>query len=146
MEGNDIEDLRGGSFRTVRAVDRYSLLDQYAMGLVNASDVPPLFYVESPVNVQPDRQPDDAPDVGVTFNGTRREVRIEDIDDAMGRREPSPGNSPKVHRQAFVYVVSGGRSTDPGQVEKLDRIRREWPEFFRNATTRRMTVQTGLLQ
>ena len=144
MEGNDIEDLRGGSFRTVRAVDRYSLLDQYAMGLVNASDVPPLFYVESPVNVQPDRQPDDAPDVGVTFNGTRREVRIEDIVDAMGRREPSPGNSPKVHRQAFVYVVSGGRSTDPGQVEKLDRIRREWPEFFRNATTRRMTVQTGL--
>ena len=34
MEGNDIEDLGGGSFRTVDAVKRYSLLDQYAMGLV----------------------------------------------------------------------------------------------------------------
>ena len=34
MEGNDIEDLGGGSFRTVAAVQRYSLLDQYAMGLV----------------------------------------------------------------------------------------------------------------
>ena len=35
MEGNDIEDLGGGSFRTVAAVQRYSLLDQYAMGLVS---------------------------------------------------------------------------------------------------------------
>ena len=34
MEGNDIEDLGGGSFRTTAAVQRYSRLDQYAMGLV----------------------------------------------------------------------------------------------------------------
>jgi hypothetical protein len=33
MEGNDIEDLTGGSFRTVAAVQRYSRHDQYAMGL-----------------------------------------------------------------------------------------------------------------
>ena len=36
MEGNDIEDLGGGSFRTVDAVRRYSRLDQYAMGLIPA--------------------------------------------------------------------------------------------------------------
>ena len=35
MEGNDIEDLGGGSFRTVGAVRRYSRLDQYAMGLLS---------------------------------------------------------------------------------------------------------------
>ena len=34
MEGNDIEDLGGGSFRTTAAVQRYSQLDQYAMGLL----------------------------------------------------------------------------------------------------------------
>ncbi len=51
MEGNDIEDLGGGSFRTVAAVRRYSLLDQYAMGLVPESQVPPFFYVQNPVNV-----------------------------------------------------------------------------------------------
>ena len=33
MEGNDIEDLGGGSFRTVAAAERYSRLDQYTMGL-----------------------------------------------------------------------------------------------------------------
>ena len=33
MEGNDIEDLGGGQFRTTDAVKRYSRLDQYMMGL-----------------------------------------------------------------------------------------------------------------
>jgi hypothetical protein len=144
MEGNDIEDLGGGSFRTVDAVRRYSLLDQYAMGLVSPSQVPPFFYVEAPTNVVPDRDREDAPDTGVTFNGTRREVRIEDVIDAMGRREPSSSASPRVHRQAFIYIVSNGRTVDPVQVDKLDRIRRDWPDFFRTATSGRMTVETRL--
>ena len=55
MEGNDIEDLGGGSFQTVAAVERYSLLDQYAMGLVPPSGVPSFFYVENPTNVSPNR-------------------------------------------------------------------------------------------
>ena len=49
MEGNDIEDLGGGQFRTVDAVKRYSRLDQYMMGLIRPSSVPTFFYVESPV-------------------------------------------------------------------------------------------------
>lgn len=144
MEGNDIEDLGGGSFRTRDAVRRYSLLDQYGMGLVSPSQVPPFFYVEAPTNVVPDRDREDAPDIGVTFNGTKREVRIEEVVDAMGRREPTSGASPKLHRQAFIYVVSRGRSVEQAQVDKLDRIRRDWPPFFREATSRRMTLDTRL--
>lgn len=144
MEGNDIEDLGGGAFRTAGAVRRYSLLDQYAMGLVAPSQVPPFFYVEAPTNVVPDHDHEDAPDTGVTFNGTRREVRIDDVIDVMGRREPASGSSPRVHRQAFIYVVSNGRTLDEAQVEKLDRIRRDWPPFFRSATNSRMTLETSL--
>ncbi len=144
LEGNDIEDLGGGAFRTIGAVRRYSLLDQYAMGLVSPSQVPPFFYVDAPTNVVPDREREDAPDTGVTFNGTRREVRIEDIVDAMGRREPTSGSSPRSHRQAFIYVVSNGRTLDQAQVDKLDRIRRDWAPFFRSATSSRMTLETRL--
>jgi hypothetical protein len=144
MEGNDIEDLGGGAFRTVGAVSGYSLLDQYAMGLVSPSQVPPFFYVEAPTNVVPDTEPDDSPDVGVTFNGTKREVRIQDVIDTMGRREPSSSSSPKTHRQAFIYVVSNGRTLDQAQVDKLDRIRREWTSAFRSATGNRMTLETKL--
>ena len=130
MEGNDIEDLGGGSFRTTAAVQRYSRLDQYAMGLVPASQVPTFFYVDNPTNVAGGREADSAPRVGVTFNGTRRDVLIEDIIAVNGARVPSSADSPRVHRQAFLLVVGRGRTVDNAQVAKLDRIRRAWETFF----------------
>jgi hypothetical protein len=144
MEGNDIEDLGGGSFRTVAAVQRYSLLDQYAMGLIPASQVPTFFYVQDPVNVTPARDPDDAPEVGVRFNGTRRDVLIQDIIAIHGDRSPSSSESPREHRQAFVLIVSAGRTLDNAHVDKIDRIRREWEGFFQQATDGRMRARTTL--
>lgn len=144
MEGNDIEDLGGGSFKTVGAVQRYSLLDQYAMGLVPDTAVPSFFYVESPTNVSSTRTRESAPEVGITFNGTRREVLIKDITDVHGPRVPSAAESARVHRQGFIYLVSAGKTADAGQVAKLDAIRRAWETFFFQATDRRMPVITSL--
>jgi hypothetical protein len=144
MEGNDIEDLGGGTFRTVGAVSRYSLLDQYAMGLVAPSQVPDFFYVASPVNVQPSRENVDDPQTGVTFSGTRRVVSINDVIDAMGARQPSSGNSPRIHRQAFLYILSPDRTLDGSQVDKVDRIRRAWETFFSRAVDGRARVETRL--
>jgi hypothetical protein len=145
MEGNDIEDLGGGSFRTTdAAVSRYSRLDQYAMGLVGESDVPSFFYVESPVNVQPSRAFDDGPEPGVTFDGTRRTVLISDVIAAMGARSPSFRDSPRIHRQALLYVISAGRAVDSGEVATIDGFRRAWETFFSGATERRMRAETRL--
>jgi hypothetical protein len=146
MEGNDIEALGGGSFRTVGAVRRYSRLDQYAMGLVSPADVPPFFYVESPTNLSQTKDKESAPQVGVTFNGTRRDVLIDDVITIHGPRVPSAAGSPRVHRQAFVYIVSAGRPVDSGQVAKVDRIRRQWEGFFEQATEGRMRADTRLSQ
>jgi hypothetical protein len=146
MEGNDIEALGGGSFRTIGAVRRYSRLDQYAMGLVSPADVPPFFYVQNPTNLSQTKDKESAPQVGVTFNGTRRDVLIDDIVAIHGRRVPSAAESPRVHRQAFVYIVSAGRPVDSGQVAKIDRIRRQWEDFFGQATEGRMRADTRLSQ
>ena len=142
MEGNDIEDQGGGQFRTVDAVKRFSRLDQYAMGLVPASGVPMFFYVESPTGTT--RTAESGPSVGVSFTGTRRDVLIEDVIAIHGPRIPSVADSSRVHRQAFIYVVSAGRTTDAGQVAKLDRIRTAWEGFFLQATEGRMTANTRL--
>ena len=144
MEGNDIEDLGGGSFRTVAAVQRYSLLDQYAMGLVPDSAVPSFFYVENPANMSASRTRESAPEVGITFNGTRRDVLIQDVIAVEGPRSPSAADSARVHRQAFVYLVSAGKVADNGQVAKVDGIRRAWEGFFLQATDRRMQAITTL--
>jgi hypothetical protein len=143
MEGNDIEDLGGGSFRTVATVQRYSALDQYAMGLLRDSEVPPFFYVESPTNIVPNRVTEDGPQTGVTFNGTRRTVLIQDVIAVEGARQPSAAESPRVHHQAFIYVTTSA-ATNQAEVAKLDNIRRQWETFFSQATNGRMTAETRL--
>jgi hypothetical protein len=141
MEGNEISDLGGGQFKTTDAVKRDSKLDQYAMGLIPAPAVPTMFYVESPDS---SHTREDAPQIGVTFSGTRRDFLIDDVIAVNGARSPSSADSPKTHRQAFIYVVSSGRSPDSGQVGKLDAIRKQWEGFFLQATDGRMTAITRL--
>jgi hypothetical protein len=142
MEGNDIEDLGGGQFRTIDAVKRYSRLDQYIMGLVPQSAVPPFFYVENPTGTT--KEAASAPHIGDTFTGTRRDVLIEDVIAANGQRNPSSDSAPRTFHQAFVYVVTAGRSTDSSQVSKVDNIRRQWESFFHSATENRMTPNVSL--
>jgi len=141
MEGNDIEDQGGGQFRTVDAVKRYSRLDQYLMGLIPPSQVPSFFYVEAP-NSSKTRE--SAPSINVSFTGTKRDVLVDDVIAVMGQRTPAAADSSKVFRQAFIYVISNGRSVDNGQVSKLDRIRTQWETFFLQATENRMTADTRL--
>ena len=141
MEGNDIEDLGGGQFRTSDAVKRYSRLDQYAMGLVPPSAVPTFFYVEGPVSSKTKAS---APSIGVTFTGTRRDVLVDDVISIQGPRVPAAADSSRELRQAFIYVLSSGRTLESAQVTKLDRIRTQWETFFRQATEQRMTAVTGL--
>jgi hypothetical protein len=142
LEGNDIEDQGAGSFRTTSTVSRYGPFDLYAMGLLGESEVPPAFYVESPSGASQDRE--SAPRTGVAFTGTRREVSIGDVVDAMGPRNPPASRSAGAHRQAWVYVVGRGRTADPAALAKLETIRRAFEGFFSDATGGRMSVETRL--
>ena len=114
------------------------------MGLVSPSQVPSFFYVDNPVNVAGGRQADSAPRVGVTFNGTRRDVLIDDVIAINGQRIPASADSPRVHRQAFLLVVGQGRSPDNAQIAKIDRIRGAWETFFQQGTEGRMQAVTTL--
>jgi hypothetical protein len=142
LEGNEIEDQGGGSFRTTGAVLRYGPFDLYAMGLLAESEVPAAFYVQSPAGASQDRE--SAPRTGVAFTGTRRDVSIGDVVAAMGPRNPPASRSPRVHRQAWVYVVGRGRTADPAAIAKLETIRRAFEGFFSDATGGRMSVETRL--
>jgi hypothetical protein len=144
MEGNDISAVRGSSFRTVAAATRYSRVDLYAMGLVGDSEVQPWFFVDAPVNVVPSSDRESAPHVGTTFSGTRRDVLIQDVIDALGRRVPSTEDAPRLHRQAFIYVIQRGTVPRETDLTRLTRIRRQWEPYFHTATEERMTVRTTL--
>jgi hypothetical protein len=138
MEGNDIADNGGGSFRTVGAVSQYSALDQYAMGLRLASEVPPMFLVRGA-----NGSAEDAPRIGVDLRGTRKDVRIEDIVAAMGARSPSATTAQKDFREAFIYVVAQTRESSD-ELAKLERIRSNWETYFSESVGRRGSMSARL--
>jgi hypothetical protein len=140
MEGNDIEDMGNGVFRTVGAVSRYSALDQYAMGLRAESEVPPMFLV---TRVTSGQNAEDAPKIGVEIRGARKDIRIADIVAASGARRPDAASAPKVFRQAFIYLVSQSRESSD-ELSKIERIRSAWETFFSDSTEGRGTMVSRL--
>ena len=141
MEGNEIEDLGGGAFRTTTSTEKYSRLDQYAMGLVTAADVPRWFFVDAPIS---DWSREDGPTAGIAITGTRRDVLIQDVIAALGPRLPAAADSPRVHRQAYVFVRRASAVESPQDLARLANIREQFGPFFNRATENRMTVRTTL--
>jgi hypothetical protein len=144
MEGNDIADRGNGRFETVDFARGYSALDQYAMGLRTAAEVPPFFYVAVPDDFRPNRafKSSSAPEAGITFTGERRDVRIEDVVGAMGPRLPALG--PPVFRQAFVLVADSPAAATASRVATVARIRSRFGAYFAGATGGRGTALSTL--
>jgi hypothetical protein len=144
MEGNAIADRGNGRFETVDVARRFSPLDQYAMGLRMAAEVPPFFYVDVPDDFRPNRpfKASSAPEAGITFTGLRRDVRIEDVVRTMGPRIPSSG--PAVFRQAFVLVGDESAPATDARVRTVARIRSRFGPYFTEATGGRGSASTVL--
>jgi len=141
MEGNEIEDQGGGTFRTTTSLEKYSRLDLYAMGVASDAEVPRWFYIDAPISGW---NRETSPIAGTTITGTRRDVLIQDVIDAMGPRVPAAADSPRVHRQAYVFVRRASAVLDPQDLARLVRIREQFGPFFHRATENRMTVRTTL--
>jgi hypothetical protein len=136
LEGNQIEPAGGGRFVTVDIARRYCALDQYLMGLRAAEEVPPFFYVDEPDDFRPSRsfKFSSGPEVGVSFTGIRRDVRIEDVVAALGPRVPDALRAPRVLRHAFVLVADEVAPATPVRVRALARIRSNFGPWFSQAT------------
>ena len=134
LEGNAIKDNGEGTsprFVTVAATQTYSPLDQYLMGLRDPSEVPPTFLVTNPTSTA--RSLGNAarsPEVGVEFDGIRKEIRVEDIIEAVGARRPDASVSQKHFRQAFVLLVDEGAEPKPESLRTLRQLRRWWLAFY----------------
>jgi uncharacterized protein (TIGR03437 family) len=123
LEGNRIEDAGAGvspRFRTVATVEGFSPLDQYLMGLRAPSEVPPSFYVQDS-GLSPNLT---APRVGATFNGIRRNIAVEEIIAAEGRRTPDHTVEQRRFRIGFVLIVPTGSSPTAEELAKVDLYRR----------------------
>ena len=74
----------------------------------------------------------------------RRDVSMADIIRAMGERQPSADDATRLHRQAWIYVITRGSTPAPADLARLDRLRSEFEQYFRRITENRMTMTTSL--
>lgn len=146
MEGNGWMDHGDGTFTSVEASQRFSVLDQYLMGLLSPAEVTDFFFIDDPLDT--DHTPASRPEVGVTVAGARHDVNINQVITAEGVREPVAGfsdaNPTAVLRQAFVLVVRPGESVSAADIGKWEAIRAAWEAFFPRATGDRGAIETDL--
>jgi len=137
LEGNEIQDLGGGQFRTTGASLRYGPLDQYLMGLRAPEEVPSFFYVADVPVTGGSREQN--PALGVLLTGTRRDVSVGDVIAAIGPRVPPASQAPTVLRQALVFVAAQGPPSE-ATLAKLERLRAAFPAFYAAGTEGRGQV------
>ncbi len=148
LEGNWIQDHGAEAsprFETIQSSTYYGPLDQYFMGLLDPSEVPATFLVETPLSAgvgTPARRPE----VGVKFDGVRKEVRIEDIIAAVGPRRPDASVSQRHFRHAFALVVEDADSPDAAAITKLETLRANWRAYFHTQLGTKATVATELVK
>lgn len=148
MYGECITDLGNGSFRLEGCDRKYSHLDQYLMGLRGSCEVSPMMVLEDPAS--PGRGVDTVAmgksSSGRTVNGhTRHDITIEEVQRAMGVRAPAYPHAPRCWRVAFVVVLAPGQTAvPPTMMQKLDRYRQRWMQWFATATDGRGTMRTNV--
>jgi hypothetical protein len=114
MGGATFTDNGDGTFTSPEFTNfSYSSLDLYLMGLAAKSEVVPFFYI-----ADSDPKLGDAyyPPPQRTFRGTRKEVVMQQVTDAMGERKPAYPDTQRQFRVLFVLL------TDPAQAASEDDI------------------------
>jgi len=149
VEGNLIED-RGPSvsprFFTTETVSRFSELDQYLMGLRAPEEVATMFLVENPRNGVGFSSPSRSPQTGISFDGDRKDVPLDQLIAAEGPRLPDHTVAQRDFRFAFILIVADDSNPSEAALAKLDRFRADWLDFFHQAVDDRSVGRTGLVK
>jgi hypothetical protein len=146
LGGNDLVPVGDGRFESVDVARRFGPIDQYAMGLRDLSEVPPLVVYDVPDEFRPPRayKSSSSPEVGVSFSAFPRTIAPAQVPAAMGPRTGPPSEVPRLWRLAFVLVADAVAPATAEHLAPLGRIRRNFEEWFRGATDGRGQVTTTL--
>jgi subtilase family serine protease/flagellar hook assembly protein FlgD len=117
--GNQWRDNGDGSFTSVAGRQFYSPLDLYLMGLYRKEEVPPFYLIENPA-IDKTRLPEN----GVTINGVRKTVSIDDVIAIEGARSPDVDHAQKEFRLGFVLLSRAGAAPTDDQITMVNDIRK----------------------
>lgn len=136
MGGGFFNDHGDGTFTSSKySAYGYSWLDLYIMGLAAPSEVQPSFYIAGsslgPAYFPPERG---------TFRGTRKNITVDRVVEAMGPRVPAYPATQRRFRVLFVAVEDAGRPLSENDFAQLQLYRAAFIEKFAAATGNRAFV------
>jgi len=137
MYGNRWQDNGDGTFTSLPGHKYYSPLDLYLMGLIDASEVPPMLLITDP---DPPIDPARTPEAGITIKGTPEYITIEDIIRAEGERIPGVGDSQKRFSLGCILVTRPGTFTGD-ELYLIRTIIKNWVMWFSCLTDGRAMVR-----
>lgn len=146
MEGNSWRDGGSGTFTTIEsAVNHFSPLDQYLMGLLSADEVGEISYLVTDEEVtQLIREK--SPLSGLSITAVRKKTSVAQIIAHEGPRVPDVSTAPKELRAAFILLTQQGATPAATSIEKIARYRNALVRYFRTATGQRATLDASLVR
>jgi hypothetical protein len=144
MEGNAWRDGGSGTFTTIEsAVNHFSPLDQYLMGLRSAAEVGAITYLATDAEfTQLIREK--SPVSGLSISAVRKTASVSQIVAHEGPRVPDVSTSPKELRVAFVLLTQQGATARTSTIQKVGRYRDALVRYFSAATGWRASLDASL--
>ena len=142
-EGEQITDLGGGQFVTAAVTQGYAPLDRYLMGFAPSTAVPDntMFVV-----LHPSVSPLGHPQSGVSFTGSRLNISVNDVIQAVGRRTPDSTVAQHRFRFGFILVVPEGAqdSSITNNVQQVETYRQQFVAAYTRFSASLAAVDTTL--
>src|SRR5205807_4509689 len=104
-------------------------------------EVPPTFLVTDSSNVSSGSR---SPHIGVAFDGNRRDIVVQQVIAAVGRRTPDWTLSQRRFRFAFLLIVRAGQAPPADQIAKLETYRGLFEGFYQHAAYDRAAAEATL--
>jgi hypothetical protein len=141
MGGGFFTQNANGTFTTARTRNNfgYSWHELYLMGLAAPEEVTPWFYI---ANSSPRLGSEYYPLANRTYSGTRRNVGISQVLEAMGPRNPAYPNTERNVRVLYVLLTKG--EPTPDDVAYVESLQDELRQGFATATGGRAAVVTSI--
>lgn len=144
MEGNAWRDSGSGTFTTTEtAVNYFTPLDQYLMGLRSPDEVGEIPYLSTSSQLKEFIR-EKSPVSGFSLSAVRKTTSVGQIVEREGPRIPDVQHSQKDFRVAFILLTEQGAQPSSAVLDKIARYRDALVEYFSAATDGRATMSASL--
>jgi hypothetical protein len=144
MEGNAWRGTGGGTFTTIEsAVNYFTPLDQYLMGLRPASEVADMSYLVTDAGLK-EILNEKSPVSGFSTSAVGKSVSLAQIIDHEGPRIPDAASASKQFRVAFILLTELGSTPSIDALQKISRYRDSLVRYFSVATGGRGSLDASL--